>query len=109
MENIGNKLEICQEDLKLRMKYEGSSNALVDMLKKKKQLKDSLGLGFEIGQCSTSEETSKKDINFVSSSESGQEKTFKFRVDPSKKLDLDTTTKCQKIHVVATRKVDADL
>lgn len=45
-ENIRKELEKCKEDLKCRMKYKGSSNSLVDMLKKQKQLKDSLGLIF---------------------------------------------------------------
>lgn len=56
MVNIKKELESCKEDLKLRTKCVRNTNALNDMLIKKKKSKDFIGLGYEAGQCSTSGE-----------------------------------------------------
>ncbi|XP_059066138.1 uncharacterized protein LOC131857504 [Cryptomeria japonica] len=85
--NLKKELEKCQEDLKLRMKYEGSISALNKMLNQQKKNKDSTGLGCEVGQCSTSGETYKGEINFVSSSQDGNGNTF--TVVATKKNNVD--------------------
>ncbi|XP_057819569.1 uncharacterized protein LOC131032577 [Cryptomeria japonica] len=102
------EIEKCQDDLKLRMKFEGSTNALNNMLDKQNKNKDSTSLGYEVGQCSINTDSSKKDIKFVSSSENGQNKTFKVKNSPRRKIDLTTTTESIKTLAAATRKINTD-
>ncbi|XP_059073528.1 uncharacterized protein LOC131874258 [Cryptomeria japonica] len=97
VEKLTKELEKCQDDLKLRMKFEGNTSALNNMLVKKKKNKDSIGLGYEVGQCSTSKDSSKKDIHFASSSDNDNRQTFTIKNSPRKKIDLTTSVEHMKI------------
>lgn len=101
-------LEKCQDDLKLRMKFEGNTSAFNNMLDKQKKSKDSTGLGYGAGQCSTNKDSSKKDTHFVSSSEKGNRETFTVKNAPRKKIDLITTSESLKAQDAPTRKNNAD-
>lgn len=46
------------------------------MLNKKKHSKDAKGVGYDADQCSTSKDSSSKQIHFTSSCENGKGKTF---------------------------------
>lgn len=70
------ELEKCKDELKVRIKYEVSANALEKMLNKQKHSKDTKGVGFDVGQCSSSKDSSNNEIHFVSSSNNGGEHTF---------------------------------
>lgn len=70
------ELEKCQDELKLRKKYNGGTEALDKMLSQQKHSKDNGGLGCGTGECSTSKETSQEDIQFVSSNGKGKGQTF---------------------------------
>lgn len=61
------------------------------MLSKQKHIKDTRGLGYDFGECSTSKDVSHKDIQFVSSSGDNKSQTFRVRSSPRKKVDLTTT------------------
>lgn len=74
------------------------------MLKNQKHSKDSMGVGYENVQCSTSDEASKGDKIFVSSSMNDHKHTFKVSNAPRKKIDLNTTAKNMKTHVVDPKK-----
>lgn len=93
------ELEKCQDELKTRIKYEGSTEALDKILSKQKNSKDIGGVGFDVGKCSTSKDSTNKEIHFVSSSDNGGGQTFTVRNAPRKKIDLSTTTKSIKDQV----------
>lgn len=78
------ELEKSKDELKMRSKYEGNTEALDNMLRKQKNSKDTNGLEFE-GQCSNSQDTFGKEIQFTSSSESKEKKIFKINKDTDKK------------------------
>ncbi|XP_059075386.1 uncharacterized protein LOC131875318 [Cryptomeria japonica] len=90
--NLRKELEKCKDDLKLRLKCEINTNTLDDMLKKQNHSKDSMGIGYEVGQCSSRLDSSKTGIHFVSSSMDGNWKTLTVSNAPRKKIDLNTTT-----------------
>ncbi|GLJ30858.1 hypothetical protein SUGI_0613390 [Cryptomeria japonica] len=91
------ELEKSKDELKMRSKYDYSTEALDKMLSKQKQSKDISGLGFEQGQSSNNKDTSGKEIQFTSSSEGEEKKTFtelivkleqKIAVDKKKETQL---------------------
>lgn len=55
--NLRKELEKCKDELKVRIKYEGNTDALDKMLSKQKHYKETKGVGFEAGQCSTSKDS----------------------------------------------------
>lgn len=69
IEKLTIELEKCQNELKMRLKYGSNTEVLDNMLSKQKHSKDIEGVGYEKGQCSTSKDSSKKEIHFVSSSD----------------------------------------
>lgn len=74
--NLRKELEKCKNELKVRIKYESNTDALDKMLSKQKHSKDIEGVGFEVGQCSNSKDSSDKEILFTSSIESEVKQTF---------------------------------
>lgn len=68
----------------MRSKYEGNIESLDKMLRKQKHSKDTDGLGFEEGQCSNSQDTFGKEIQFSSSSESKKSQIFTVNKDTGK-------------------------
>lgn len=97
-----------QDELKVRIKFGGKTNALDKMLSKHTLNKDTIGLGCDVGQCSTSGEETKKEIHFVYSSDNGNRQTFIIRNALRKKIDLTTTIESLKTQVVVTRRSGAD-
>lgn len=91
MEILLNDLEKCQDELKVRIWFDGISDALEKMLKKEKHVKDTNGLGSGTGEYSTSKDTSQKDIHFVSSYGNSKCQTFTVKNTPGKKVDVTTT------------------
>lgn len=91
MKNPQKYLEKCQDELKVRIWYEGNSEALDKMLNKQKHSKDTRGAGYDVGECSTSKVVSNKEIQFVFSSGDNKAQTFIVRSAPRKKIDLTTT------------------
>lgn len=91
MENLIKDLEKCQDELKVIIRFDGSSVALDKMLKKKKHSKDTEGLGCDADECSTNKNVSHKDIQFVSSNGNNKRQTFTIRNAPRRKIDLTTT------------------
>lgn len=89
--NLRKEFEKCKDELKVRIKYEGSTDALDKMLNKQKHSKDTEGVGFDADQCSTSKDSSNKEIHFVSSSENDNRQTFIARNAPRKKIDQNIT------------------
>lgn len=61
------ELEESKDEIKVRRKYEGNTEALDKMLRKQKQSKDTGGLGLEEGQSYNRKDTSSKVIQFTSS------------------------------------------
>lgn len=55
-----------KDELKMRRKFEGSTEALDKMLSNQKNSKDNGFLGFEEGNSSNIKETSSKEIQFIS-------------------------------------------
>lgn len=79
------------------------------MLSRQKNSKGITGLVCYAGECSISGETSKKDINLVSSSGHGSRQTFTVKNAPKKKFDLMTTAENMKMKSVSTRKNQVDI
>lgn len=79
------ELEERKEEIKIRSKYEGNTEALDKMLSKQNQSKDTGGLGFEEGQSSTQKDKSNKEIMFTSSIQGEGNKTFIVGKDTDKK------------------------
>lgn len=98
------ELESCNDELKLRKKYDGGMKELDEMLSKQKHSKDTKGVGYDVGQCSTSKDTSKKEIQFASSSDYGNKQTFTVRNAPRKKIDLTINVENMKMKVVVDPK-----
>lgn len=71
--------------------YKGSTEALGKMLNNQKHSKDIKGLGFEEGQSSNNKDTSGKEIQFASSSESKEKQIFLVSKDMSKKTYAEAT------------------
>lgn len=89
--NLKKKLEKCKDELKLRIKYEGSIDALDKMLNKKKYSKDIEGVGFDASQCSTNKDSTNKEIHFVSSSKNENKQTFTISKPTEKKTHVFVT------------------
>lgn len=71
--NLKKELQKCKDELKVRINNEGSIDALDKMLNKKKYSKDIEGVVFDVSQCSTSKDSTNKEINFISSSKNKNE------------------------------------
>lgn len=93
MEVLQIDLEKCKDELKVRIRFDGSSDALDKMLKNQKHAKDTIGLGSGAGKCSTNKNVPQNDILFVSSNEVNKGQTFTVKNAPRKKVDLDATGK----------------
>lgn len=79
------ELEESKEEIKIRSRYEGNTEALEKMLSKQKKSKDTGSLGFEEGQSSTHKDKSSKEIMFTSSIKGEEKKTFTVGKDTDKK------------------------
>lgn len=99
MQSIRKDFEKCQNELKVRIWYNGSTEVLDKMLNQQKISKDIGGLGCVVNQCSTRKETSNKDIQFASSNGNEKGQTFTFRNAPKKKIDLTTTGEDMKLRM----------
>lgn len=90
MEVLRNDLEKYQDELKVRIWFDGSNDALDRVLKKQKHAKDTEGLESGAGECSNSKNVPHNDILFVSSNGENKGQTFIVRNAPQKKVDLNT-------------------
>lgn len=101
------QLEKCQDELKVRIKYGGSTKALNKMLSNKKYSKDTKGFRCDAGKCSTTKDSTNKEIHFVSSSDNSSRQTFTVKNVARKKIDLTTTAESLK-QATSTRKNNVD-
>lgn len=108
MENLKKDLEKHQDELKVRIWYDGSIEALYRMLSKQKNSKDTRGLGFDTGECSIRKNVSNKEIQFVTSSENDKGKNFTVKNASRKKIDLTITGEDMKGNTNATRRNNVD-
>lgn len=92
--SLRKELEKCKNELNMRIKYDGSTEALDKMLSKKKHSKDIESLGFEAGQSSNGKDSSNKEILFTSSSGSEVKQTFTVS-KPNEKKTYVVATKSQ--------------
>lgn len=108
MENLIKDFKKCQDELKVRIQFDGCSKALDKMLIKQKHSKDTRGIRCDADECSTSKDVSNKGIQFVSSSRNDKGKTFTIRNAPWKKVDLIATGEDMRMKNSATKmnKVD---
>lgn len=74
-----------------KRKDEGSTEALDKMLRNQKHSKDIGGIGLEEGKSQNNKDTSGKEIQFTSSSESKEKQTFTVRKDIGKKTYVEAT------------------
>lgn len=107
--NLRKEYEENKDELNMMIKYDGNTEALDKLLSKKKYNKDINGAGFEKGQCSNNKDSSRKEINFTSSSESEVKQTFIVN-KPNEKKKYVVATKNQSMnqHANPIRKSNVD-
>lgn len=89
--NLRKELEKNKDELNMRIKYGGNTEALDKMLSKQKHNRDINGVVFENGQRSNSKGSSGKEIHFTSLSASEVKQTFKVNKPNEKKTYVATS------------------